>query len=149
MLFRSMTNKELTWETAQQLNFGIDVTLEHGFELTADYFDKRTKNLLLRGQVPLTMALNAPYVNAGEVQNKGLETSLTYRKTLSNGMKLRATLNATHIVNKITKMDVAEQLNSPKAIKVGAAINSFYGYKMDGIYQISDFNLNKIGRAHV
>ncbi len=138
---RDMTNKELTWETAQQLNFGVDVIFEHGFELTADYFDKRTKNLLLRGQVPLTMALNAPYVNAGEVQNKGLETSLTYRKTLSNGMKLRATLNATRIVNKITRMDVAEQLNSPKAIKVGAAINSFYGYKMDGIYQISDFNL--------
>ncbi len=137
---RDMTNKELTWETAQQLNFGIDVTLEHGFEFTADYFDKRTKNLLLPGQIPLTMALNAPYVNAGEVQNKGLETSLTYRKTFSNGMKLRATFNATHIVNKITKMDVAEQLNSPKAIKVGAAINSFYGYKMDGIYQLSDFD---------
>ena len=138
---RDMTNRELTWETAQQLNFGVDVTLEYGFELTADYFDKRTKNLLLPGQIPLTMALNAPYVNAGEVQNKGLETSLTYRKTFSNGIKLRATVNATHIVNKITKMAVAEQLNSPKAIKVGAAINSFYGYKMDGIYQLSDFDL--------
>jgi len=138
---RDMTNRELTWETAQQLNFGVDMTLEYGFELTADYFDKRTKNLLLPGQIPLTMALNAPYVNAGEVQNKGLETSLTYRKTFSNGIKLRATVNATHIVNKITKMDVAEQLNSPKAIKVGAAINSFYGYKMDGIYQLSDFDL--------
>lgn len=138
---KDMTNKELTWETAQQLNFGVDVLLEHGFEFTADYFDKRTKDLLLRGQVPGTMALNAPYVNAGEVQNKGIETSLTYRKTFSNGLKLRTTLNATHIVNKITKMDVAEQLNSPKAIKVGAAINSFYGYKMDGIYQLSDFDL--------
>ncbi|MDD2303258.1 MAG: TonB-dependent receptor [Prolixibacteraceae bacterium] len=138
---KDMTNKELTWETAQQLNFGVDLLLEHGFEFTADYFDKRTKDLLLRGQVPGTMALNAPYVNAGEVQNKGIETSLTYRKTFSNGLKLRTTLNATHIVNKITKMDVAEQLNSPKAIKVGAAINSFYGYKMDGIYQLSDFDL--------
>jgi TonB-linked SusC/RagA family outer membrane protein len=138
---RDMTNKELTWETAQQLNFGVDVALKNGIEFTADYFDKRTKNLLLPGQIPLTMALNAPYVNAGEVQNKGIETSLSYRKTFSNGMKFRATLNATHIVNKITKMDVAEQLNSPKAIKVGAAINSFYGYKMDGIYQLSDFDL--------
>lgn len=137
---KDMTNKQLSWETAQQLNIGVDLILKHGFEFTADYFDKRTKNLLLKGQIPLTMALNAPYVNAGEVQNEGIETSFTYRKTFSNGMKFRGTLNATHIVNKITKMDVAEQLNSPKAIKVGAAINSFYGYKMDGIYQISDFN---------
>ena len=137
---RDMTNRELTWEKAQQLNFGVDITfLDNSFNLTADYFDKRTKNLLLTGQVPLTMALNPPYVNAGEVQNKGFEAALTYRKTFSNGLKLRTTLNASHIVNKILKMDVPEQLNSPKAIKEGAAINSFYGYKMDGIYQISDF----------
>ena len=136
----AMTNKELTWETSQQLNFGIDMTLDYGLEFTADFFDKRTKDLLLTGQVPLTMALSGPYVNAGEVQNKGFETSLTYRKTFSNGLKFRTTFNASHIVNKITKMDVPEQLNSPKAIKVGAAINSFYGYEMDGIYQLEDFD---------
>lgn len=136
----SLTNKTLTWETAQQTNIGIDMSLKYGFDLTIDYFDKRTKNLLLPGQVPLTMALSAPYVNAGEVQNKGIEASLTYRTTLSNGLKIRTTFNASHIVNKITKMNVAEQLTSPKAIKVGYAINSFYGYKMDGIYQLSDFN---------
>ena len=135
-----MTNKQLTWETAQQLDFGVDVTLEYGFDLTADFFDKRTKNLLLPRPIPLTMAESAPYVNAGEVQNRGIEASLTYRKTFSNGLKFRTTLNASHIVNKITKMNAPEQLNSPKAIKVGAAINSFYGYEMDGIYQISDFD---------
>jgi TonB-linked SusC/RagA family outer membrane protein len=136
----AMTNKELTWETSQQLNFGIDMALKYGFEITADFFDKRTKNLLLTSPIPLTMAESAPYVNAGEVQNKGFEASLTYRKTFSNGLQLSTTLNASHIVNKITKMNAPEQLNSPKAIKVGSAINSFYGYKMDGIYQISDFN---------
>ncbi len=135
----SLTNKELTWETAQQLNIGVDVTLKHGFDLTVDFFDKRTKNLLLSRPIPLTMALSAPYVNAGEVQNKGIEASLNYRKTFSNGLKLRAGLNVSHIVNKITRMNAPEQLNSPKAIKVGAAINSFYGYTMDGIYQIADF----------
>jgi TonB-linked SusC/RagA family outer membrane protein len=133
------TNKELTWETAQQLNIGLDLSLRNGFDLTLDYFDKRTKNLLLSRPIPLTMALAAPYVNAGEVQNKGIEASLTYKTIFSNGMKFRATVNASHIVNKITSMDAPEQLNSPKAIKVGSAINSFYGYKMDGIYQVSDF----------
>ncbi|HJT72631.1 MAG TPA: TonB-dependent receptor, partial [Chitinophaga sp.] len=135
----SMTNKDLTWETAQQLDFGIDLFLKKNFEITADYFDKRTKDLLLTQSIPLTMAQSAPYANAGEVQNKGIEAAITYRTTFSNGFKLRATVNASHIVNKITRMDVAEQLTSPKAIKTGAAINSFYGYKMDGIYQISDF----------
>jgi TonB-linked SusC/RagA family outer membrane protein len=135
----AMTNKDLTWETAEQLDFGADLVFENNFEVTADYFDKRTKNLLLTQPIPLTMAESAPYANAGEVQNKGIEAMVTYKTELSNGLKLRASVNASHIVNKITKMNVAEQLVSPKAIKVGAAINSFYGYKMDGIYQISDF----------
>jgi len=138
-----MTNKLLSWETSQQLNFGVDLVLENGFELTADYFDKKTKDLILPQQIPLTMAQNPPNVNAGEVQNKGIEASLTYRKTFSNGIKLRTTFNASHIVNKITKMS-PERLNSPKAYKVGYAINSFYGYQMDGIYQISDFNYDGI-----
>lgn len=134
-----MTNKQLTWETAQQLDFGTDIVFNNNFDVTVDYFDKRTKNLLLVQPIPLTMAESAPYANAGEVQNKGIEASVTYRTEFSNGIKLRATVNASHIVNKITRMNVAEQINPPKAIKVGAAINSFYGYKMDGIYQISDF----------
>jgi len=135
----TMTNKQLTWETAQQLDFGTDIVLKSNFEITVDYFDKRTKNLLLIQPIPLTMAESAPYANAGEVQNKGIEAAVTYKTELSNGLKIRATVNASHIVNRITRMNVAEQLTSPKAIKVGAAINSFYGYKMDGIYQISDF----------
>jgi len=138
---KDMTNKQLTWETAEQLNFGVDMNLKYGFELTADYFDKRTKGLLKQQPIPATMALGYPYANAGEVQNKGIEASLTYRKTFANGLKLRSTLNLAHIVNKITKLDVNEELTSPKAIIVGAAINSFYGYQMDGIYQTSDFNL--------
>jgi TonB-dependent starch-binding outer membrane protein SusC len=134
-----MTNKDLTWETSQQLNFGVDLTLKNGIELTVDYFDKKTKDLLLQSGIPLTLALEAPYKNVGEVQNKGIEASLTYRKTFSNGIKLRTTFNASHIVNKITKMD-PEDISSPKAKIVGYAINSFYGYKMDGIYQLSDFD---------
>jgi len=135
----NMTNKQLTWETAQQLNFGVDMNLKYGFELTADYFDKRTKNLLKLQPIPATMALGYPYANAGEVQNKGIEASLTYRKSFSNGFKLRSTLNLAHIVNKITRLDVNQEFTSPKAIVIGSAINSFYGYQMDGIYQISDF----------
>jgi len=136
----TMTNKDITWETADQKNIGIDLSLNNGFGLTIDYFDKRTKNLLKTRPIPLTMALGNPYVNAGEVQNKGLEAALSYKKTFANGLKLSSTVVLTHIDNKITRLDVPEELTSPKAVKIGSAINSFYGYQMDGIYQLSDFN---------
>ncbi|TKT88859.1 TonB-dependent receptor [Dyadobacter frigoris] len=136
----TMTNKDITWETAEQKNIGVDLTLKNGFGLTVDYFDKRTKDLLKTMPIPLTLALGNPYVNAGEVQNKGIEAALSYKKTFSNGLKFSSTVVMTHIVNRITKLDVPEELTSPKAIKVGSAINSFYGYQMDGIYQLSDFD---------
>jgi TonB-linked SusC/RagA family outer membrane protein len=137
---QDMTNKLLTWETAQQFNLGVDFNLKNGFELTADYFNKKTKDLLKKQPIPATMALNYPFANAGEVQNEGIEASITYRKAFTNGLKLRTTLNLAHIVNKITKLDVNQEFTSPKAIVIGSAINSFYGYQMDGIYQTSDFN---------
>ncbi|WP_413668406.1 SusC/RagA family TonB-linked outer membrane protein [Mucilaginibacter sp. Mucisp86] len=135
----AMTNKDLTWETAQQLDLGLDISLHNNIEITADYFDKRTKNLLLTQPIPLTIAQSAPTANAGEVQNKGFELGISYRKAFDNGIKLRTSLNVSHIVNKILAMNVPPQFTSPKAIVVGSAINSFYGYQMTGIYQISDF----------
>nr|WP_295922387.1 TonB-dependent receptor [uncultured Dyadobacter sp.] len=137
----TMTNKDITWETAEQRNIGIDLNLKNGFGLTLDYFDKRTKDLLKTMPIPLTMALGNPYVNAGEVQNKGIEAALSYKKSFSNGLKFTSTVVLTHIKNKITSLEVPEELSSPKAIKIGSAINSFYGYQMDGIYQLSDFDL--------
>jgi len=138
-----LTNKQVSWEAAQQLNFGVDFALNNGIELTADYFDKRTKDLLKTQSIPQTMGLSGdkPWVNAGEVQNQGVEASISYKKTFGNGLKLHTTLNLAHLVNKITSLGVPEELTSPKPTKVGAAINSFYGYQMDGIYQTSDFNL--------
>lgn len=135
----AMTNKDLTWETAQQLDLGLDISFHNNIEITADYFDKRTKNLLLTQPIPLTIAQSAPMANAGEVQNKGFELGISYKTTFSNGVKLRTSFNVSHIVNKITSMNVPQQYSSPKAIVVGSAINSFYGYQMTGIYQISDF----------
>jgi TonB-linked SusC/RagA family outer membrane protein len=135
----TMTNKNVTWETAQQLDLGLDVSFHNNIEVTADYFDKRTKNLLMTEPIPLTVAEAAPLANGGEVQNKGIELSVSYKKTFDNGIKFRVSLNASHIVNKILSMDVPQEFTSPKAIVVGSAINSFYGYQMVGVYQISDF----------
>lgn len=138
----NMTNKEITWETSEQKNIGIDMMLNNGIELTLDYFDKRTKDLLKTQPIPQTMALGSPYVNAGEVGNKGIEALATYRKTFANGLKLRTTLNLAHIVNKYTKLNVnvKEERTSPRPVLIGYPVYSLYGYQMDGIYQLSDFN---------
>lgn len=137
----SMINKETTWETTSQFDIGCDLVLDNGLSFTLDYFDKRTNDILMQTPIPLTMGnLSAPYVNAGKVSNKGFEALIAYRKNFENGLQLRTSLNLSHIVNKITDLNGASPIISDsKAQMEGYAINAFYGYQMDGLYQISDF----------
>lgn len=78
------SNPDLTWEVSETTNFGIDISSANNkFTLTADYFIRDTKDLLLKLPVsPLEGILpeNAPFQNAGEVQNKGLELALGVNK---------------------------------------------------------------------
>lgn len=137
----SMINKETTWETTSQIDIGFDLALNNGISLTFDYFDKRTDDILMQTPIPLTMGnLSVPYVNAGKVSNKGIEAMISYRKSFDNGLRFRTSLNLSHIVNKITDLNGASPIISDAKAQVeGHAINAFYGYKMDGLYQISDF----------
>ena len=66
--------------------------------------------------------------------------SFKFRENFENGLQLRTSLNLSHIVNKITDLNGASPIISDsKAQMEGYAINAFYGYQMDGLYQISDF----------
>ncbi len=138
---KSLTNKETTWETTSQTDIGIDLNLHNGIYATIDYFYKKTDNILMQVPIPLTMGnLSAPFVNVGKVENKGLEATIGYDKIFNNGLRLKTSANLSHIVNKVTDLNGASPIiNEPTAIVEGRAINSFYGYVQNGIYQISDF----------
>lgn len=138
---KDLTNKNTTWETTTQTDFGFDLNLRNGIWATFDYFIKKTDNILMQTPIPLTMGnLGAPYVNVGKVENKGAELTLGYNKTFRNGLRLKTYANFSHIDNKITDLNGASPIiSSPKVQMEGYAINSFYGYVQDGIYQISDF----------
>ncbi|MCS3732301.1 TonB-dependent receptor [Mucilaginibacter dorajii] len=137
----SLSNKKTTWETSEQTDIGIDMSIANSIDLTFDYFNKKTSNILMQIPVPVTLGnLVAPYQNVGAVNNKGLEMTATYRKTFSNGLKFSSTISLSHIVNKITDLHGRSPIiNGSTALVEGSAINSFYGYKTDGIYQVNDF----------
>lgn len=137
----SMSNKKTSWETTEQVNVGLDLSVFNSINISLDYFDKKTSDILMQIPIPITLGnLSAPYQNVGEVKNYGVEMSVNYNKSFSNGLKLNATFNASRIVNKITNLNGRSPIiNGPKALVEGYAINSFYGYKVDGVYQISDF----------
>lgn len=138
---KDLTNKETTWETSTQTDFGVDATIFHDFDITFDYFDKKTTGILM--QLPISTSLGnlgSPWQNVGAVANKGIEFSLGYKKTISEGFKVRSTIILTHIVNKVSDLAGASPIiNGQKALVEGSAINSFYMLQKTGVYQISDF----------
>jgi TonB-linked SusC/RagA family outer membrane protein len=131
-------NPDLKWETTTQNNIGIDVgLLKNAISFSAEYFQKKTSDLLLPLGLPNVVGDVKPtIVNAGAVTNKGFEFSLGYR---NSGHKFRYAINANlaTVTNNVDKLDpnlpnIYGQVSKTEA---GHPLNSFYGFKMTGIYQ--------------
>lgn len=137
-------NENIKWETTTQTDFGMEVSfLEDKISITTDYYIKRTEDILVRVPLPQTAgAFNPPFINAGTVENRGLELSGTLR---SNAGKLRYDIgaNLATIKNKVISIAGTEPLLGGFGLsdgpitrtEPGHPLGSFYLYKMEGIFQ--------------
>lgn len=142
------SNPDIKWESLKSLNIGVDFTLAKGtFDGSFDWYNKKTTDMLYPVPLPSTaVGMGAsPFVNIGDMSNKGLELSLGYHygKTNDNPFKFDAVLNVSRNVNKITKLanTVSRQLYGTfrslqtSILETGQPFGSFFGYKTAGIYQ--------------
>jgi len=141
-------DKNLTWETTYSSNLGFDLELFDGLlSLTADYFNKNTKGLLLNTPVPFSAGLDyrsSVFRNAGDVNNKGLEITSSIRKKLGD-FSFDISANFTKEKTTVTSL-IKDQIFSGATqyysyltnTAVGHGIGDFYGYVFNGIYQIGD-----------
>ncbi|NJO92353.1 MAG: TonB-dependent receptor [Chloroflexia bacterium] len=139
-----LPNADLTWETSEQTNIGLDVKLwDSRVTFTADYFVKKTKDLLMFGQPPSTAGTNPPMINAGDVENKGFEFTIGYRNN-EGELKYGVNFNLATLKNEVTKLNVpTARLNGTSigtgswvgatAFEVGEPIWYFRGYETAGI----------------
>ena len=83
--YNNYTNADLSWETNKQYNVGMNLGLWNRINLTVDGFYKKNDDLLLKPELPAYVAptdggweyLNTAYVNAGSIENKGVDISLS------------------------------------------------------------------------
>lgn len=134
-------NSAIKWEATTQTNVGVDIALfENRILTTVDYFIKNTEDMLVKIPIPATAGYhnNAdPYLNIGEVQNRGFEFSVSYRKR-EGILNFDITANAATIRNEVISLGGGEALwNSGLRTKTeeGYSIGSFFGYVSDGIFQ--------------
>lgn len=102
----SVGNNHLKWETSEQLDFGVDLRfLNNRLSLTADYYIKKTKDLLISGSKPsLTAGTNASPINAGNIENCGLDLDLTW-KDRHGDFSYSINGNIATLKNKVTYLD--------------------------------------------
>jgi len=144
-----LANPDLKWETNFQKNIGLDVSFfDSMLNLTVDYYEKRTEDLLLIPEIsglagPTAGGSSPPFVNAGTIENKGIDLSLNFNYDFSENLKMGIGYNLTTVKNNTIEVSNPSGffggifgLSQPTSIfRKGLPIGTFIGYKTDGIFQ--------------
>ncbi|MBR5431018.1 MAG: TonB-dependent receptor, partial [Bacteroidales bacterium] len=147
-------NEELTWEKATKYNLGFELGLWHDFRLEADLFYERRNNILIpaTGLVPtgvfgtggVSVSGILPKVNAGQIENKGFELSLSYSKVFSSDFRVDARANTAFNRNKVLYLsevllpeDYAVRLRS-----TGFRMGQNFGYETAGFFNSEEDIIN-------
>ncbi|MDJ1472010.1 TonB-dependent receptor [Cytophagaceae bacterium DM2B3-1] len=143
------SNPDLVWEGSEQKNAGLDFGfLNDQFTGSVDFFIKNNKNMLLRKTFPgVAGTPKGKIINAGNMENRGVEIGLTYHKSKgelqfdisANAAYTKNTLKALYEdVTSIPMGPTVRQLPLSNIARIGDPFNAFYGYKTAGLFQSND-----------
>ena len=141
VLEAQITNKTLGWETVALADFGLDVDLfDNKLSVTADYYIKNTKDILLGYNVPAETGIwTKPVMNLAKVRNTGFELAATYRNKIGD-LSYSVSGNIATNNNEIVTLAGSDNMiqNGGDVVryilKEGEAIGSYYGLETDGLY---------------
>ena len=131
-----MANPDLRWEETTISGIGLDAQLINKLSFTFDWYNKTTDGILMKLYITQLAGLNAPFQNAGKVENKGWEFSTRYDDKFGD-FKLGVGFNISDVKNKILDMRNTTDGTFLRQ-QTGYAINSIYGYIADGYFQNQD-----------
>ncbi|MFD2099076.1 SusC/RagA family TonB-linked outer membrane protein [Flagellimonas iocasae] len=143
-----LPNPNLKWETTATLNTGVDFRLFNNlFEGTFEYYKANTTDLLLDRSIAGTTGFNVIRFNVGELENQGVEATLTTNFIRKDDFKWSLGLVFSRNRNKVISLtgeldDDGNQIDITdtfgRRLSVGQSINNIWLPKYDGIYQEGD-----------
>lgn len=128
-----MSNKNISWESTEEKNIGIDLTLFNNLSITADYYRRRTRDILLLLDIPLIIGLNRPNQNAGTVDNNGWELGLSYKGNVKD-FNYNVSFNLSDVKNTVVDMRGINQTSNLTVHREGYSISSLFGYEALGYF---------------
>jgi TonB-linked SusC/RagA family outer membrane protein len=150
-------NINTTWEQDVTSNIGLDaLILNNKVEFSVDWYKKEIKGLLFRPDNSLgAMAGGATpaFINGGNIENKGIDASVSYHATISQDFKLDISANVTSYKCKVVRLPGdkifyadfsagSSRIGAFSRAQVGQPIGAFFGYKVIGLFQSAD-DVNK------
>lgn len=131
-------NTGIRWETTAMYDLGVDIGMfNNSLNITADFFNNLTRDILIQLPVPGVFGGGNPVQNAGKVRNTGWEVNLSYRFKTGT-VEHFISGNISDAVNEVVDTHGVEWINGADVntiIKEGYAINSYYAYRCNGIFQ--------------
>ena len=134
------------WETNQQWDAGIDFSFWNGkLAGTVDYFRRDTKDALLYVNAPAHVGNRGALVkNVGNIRNEGVEITLSHDNTVGK-VHYNISANVSYLHNELTKVNGGSPLWGDRTKTYeGLALNSFWGYRYEGIYQTDEEALKQL-----
>src|SRR5690606_16657022 len=146
-------NPDLQWEESRQINLGLDFSfLESRFSSTIEVYRKLSSKFLY--QLALTDfivggtgpgSIQAPWVNLGEMENKGIDFTLNYNTIGSGDFSWNSSLTVSHYKNEVLELVDGLSINGQTNLddtnqiltrtEVGEPIGMFYGYQVEGLFR--------------
>ncbi|NQV77922.1 MAG: TonB-dependent receptor [Lutibacter sp.] len=147
-----VANPSIRWEKQKTENIGFDATIfSNKVSIAVDAFSKKTEDLLINAQASALIGASAPgsgtpIINAGTVENRGIEFKIGYEDNFSDDFKFNVSFNISTLENEVLFVESENGFIDAGEYGVGLGINTsrmeagqplgyFYGYKTNGIYQ--------------
>lgn len=149
-LSKNYTNPDLSWEKSYSTNVGVDAGfLNNRIDLTADFYVTKTDGVIWSRNLPITAGGYMPdanfftNINICETKNTGFELALNTRNIVTKDFKWSSTVTYTHNKEEILSLQDGTSDNISNGstgfvLSKGHAVNSFYNYKLDGVWQLGE-----------
>ncbi len=142
-----LANPDIKWETTEQWDAGIDFSLFNGrISGSFDYFQQTTRDMLMAMPLPQETGFSSQIQNVGSIANNGFEVELQTRNVSKNNLLWTTDISFSTINNEVTDLGPIEEIISGNAgftnqfflIREGLPLRSYYGYKVEGVWQTDD-----------
>ena len=144
-------NKDITWETNGNFNAGVDFELFKGrLSGTAEFFYRKTSDMLFTFPLPPTMGYTSYYANVGDMKNVGAELELKATPIETNDFSWDVNLNMTYYKNKVSYLpEERKTMKSPDGVEGYTSGNYFYGegIPLYSFYMYKYAGVNENGEA--